>query len=80
MRLMLLIKKRTYNSCDMQINALFYLNLLYTMERWLSGLKRLPAKQESPKGGTRVRIPLSPPVYAYPGLPARQATPGTATF
>lgn len=30
------------------------------MERWLSGLKRLPAKQEPGKPGTRVRIPLSP--------------------
>ena len=28
--------------------------------------------------GSGVRIPLSPPVYAYPGLPAWHATPGTA--
>ena len=41
------------------------------MERWLSGLKRLPAKQEPGKPGTRVRIPLSPPTYA-------KATVGTA--
>lgn len=33
-------------------------------ERWLSGLKRLPAKQELRKRGARVRIPLSPPVVA----------------
>jgi hypothetical protein len=33
-------------------------------ERWLSGLKRLPAKQEFQKWGARVRIPLSPPSYA----------------
>ncbi len=31
------------------------------------------------KGASRVRIPLSPPVFAYPGLPAWQATPGTAS-
>lgn len=35
-------------------------------ERWLSGLKRLPAKQESGKLGARVRIPLSPPDYRAP--------------
>ena len=51
----------------------------YNLERWLSGLKRLPAKQESRKRGTRVRIPLSPPGFAYPRLPAWQATPGTAS-
>ncbi len=46
----------------------------------MSGIKRLPAKQESGKPGTRVRIPLSPPVFAYPGLQARQASSGFATF
>lgn len=43
------------------------------MERWLSGLKRLPAKQESGKPGARVRIPLSPPAYA-------KASAGAASF
>lgn len=35
---------------------------MFTMERWLSGLKRLPAKQEFCYKDTRVRIPLSPPI------------------
>jgi hypothetical protein len=43
---------------------LYILTSLNKRERWLSGLKRLPAKQESEKSDTRVRIPLSPPDYA----------------
>ena len=32
------------------------------------------------KKASRVRIPLSPPGFAYPGLPAWQATPGAASL
>ena len=43
------------------------------LERWLSGLKRLPAKQESGKPGARVRIPLSPPAIVCVSIAAWQA-------
>ncbi len=54
-----------FSSCVIDQIPLFcsYL-LIFELERWLSGLKRLPAKQESGKPDARVRIPLSPPVFA----------------
>jgi hypothetical protein len=47
----------------MRNERILFMYRMVEMERWLSGLKRLPAKQESGKLGARVRIPLSPPKH-----------------
>ena len=62
---MLYLNKRFIMVLEKIVNDGILLYILTLRERWLSGLKRLPAKQESEKSGTRVRIPLSPP-YFYP--------------